>query len=59
MKRVLRSFAFIIWAATILLVCPNSLKAQAWTNLGLHGGQIYDIAIDPSNPNKMFASTGS
>jgi photosystem II stability/assembly factor-like uncharacterized protein len=32
-----------------------SREVEPWTNLGLYGGHIYDIAIDPSNPNKMFA----
>ena len=31
-----------------------SQEVKVWTNLGLYGGQIYDIAIDPSNPDKMF-----
>jgi hypothetical protein len=31
--------------------------AAVWTNLGLYGGQIYDIAIDPVNPGKMFAGS--
>ena len=31
--------------------------SQTWTNLGLYGGQVNDIAIDPVNPNKMFAAT--
>ena len=34
-----------------------SREIEPWTNLGLYGGQIYDIAIDPSNPDKMFAGT--
>jgi photosystem II stability/assembly factor-like uncharacterized protein len=34
-----------------------SQEVKAWTNLGLYGGQIYDIAINPSNPGKMFAGT--
>ncbi|PXF60273.1 MAG: hypothetical protein C4B58_00055 [Deltaproteobacteria bacterium] len=34
-----------------------SQEVKAWTNLGLYGGQIYDIAINPSNPDKMFAGT--
>ncbi len=28
-----------------------------WTNLGLYGGEIYDIAIAPVDHNKMFAGT--
>ena len=32
-------------------------KVEPWTNRGPYGGMISDIAIDPSNPNKMFAGT--
>lgn len=34
-----------------------SREVEAWTNLGLYGGHIYDIAIDPSKPNKVFVGT--
>jgi photosystem II stability/assembly factor-like uncharacterized protein len=34
-----------------------SREVKAWTNLGMYGGQIYDIAINPSNPDKMFVGT--
>jgi len=30
---------------------------QKWENLGLYGGQITALEIDPSNPNIMFAGT--
>jgi photosystem II stability/assembly factor-like uncharacterized protein len=48
-KRVLFTL-FII----LLVGCPLFVFAD-WTNLGLYGGQIYEIAIDPVSPNKMFA----
>lgn len=32
-------------------------EVEPWTNRGPYGGLISDIAIDPSNPNKMFART--
>jgi long-subunit fatty acid transport protein/photosystem II stability/assembly factor-like uncharacterized protein len=44
----------------LLASLPSSLFAQeveVYTNLGLTGGQILDIAIDPSNPDKMFAAS--
>lgn len=28
-----------------------------WTNLGIYGGKVFDITIDPQNPDKLFAST--
>ncbi len=34
-----------------------SREVEPWTNLGLYGGQIYDIAIDPADPDKIFAGT--
>jgi photosystem II stability/assembly factor-like uncharacterized protein/long-subunit fatty acid transport protein len=30
---------------------------KEWTNLGLYGGWVYDIAVDPNQTNKMFAGT--
>ena len=44
---------------------PNALSSLAfaapdnsmWTNLGIYGGQIKDLAVDPQNPDRMFAST--
>lgn len=35
----------------------SSQTGKVWENLGLYGGQIYDIAIDPSTPDKMFAGS--
>ena len=32
-------------------------RVEPWTNLGLYGGQIYDIAINPADPDKIFAGT--
>jgi photosystem II stability/assembly factor-like uncharacterized protein/long-subunit fatty acid transport protein len=37
-------------------VCVPSVLAN-WSNLGINGGHVLDIAIDPSNPDKLFAST--
>jgi hypothetical protein len=45
----------------ILLLIGNLLCAPTvfanWSNLGIHGGNVLNIAIDPQNPDKMFAST--
>ncbi len=46
------SLVFFAFASSA--VCQ---EVKAWTNLGLYGGRIYDIAIDPSNPDKMFVGT--
>ena len=43
------------------LVFPFSLLQAAepigWRDLGLYGGQIYAIAIDPADPNTIFAGS--
>ena len=58
MKRMLKSLILAMLATVILLVAyPFTSMAQVWTNLGLFGGEIKDIAIDPNNPNKMFAAS--
>ena len=60
MKVFIKFFLLFILLGTGLLGLASasfSQEAKVWTNLGLFGGQINDIAIDPSNPNKMFAAT--
>ncbi|HBI14961.1 MAG TPA: hypothetical protein DDY20_05530 [Desulfobulbaceae bacterium] len=50
------------WLVLFLLLflsvhcCPSSAQAE-WIDLGLYGGQVYEIAIDKNNPSKMFAGT--
>jgi photosystem II stability/assembly factor-like uncharacterized protein len=54
----LRRQLFLALGVVALLFQPPSAAGQSvWTNLGLYGGQIYDIAIDPSNPDKIFAGS--
>jgi hypothetical protein len=50
-------FLLTVLTLAALLGFPSHLMAQVWSNLGLYGGQIYDIAIDPLNPDKMFAGS--
>ena len=43
----------------LLLCLPINSSAygpEVYTNLGLYGGKVLDIAIDPSNPDKIFAA---
>jgi len=59
---MLRSSIQLLIIGCILCHCPPLSSAYAeqddvWQNLGLYGGQVLDIAIDPSNPEKMFAAT--
>ena len=51
----IRAFVFFITLTFALCGFLSSARAQGWVDLGLYGGQIYDIAIDPSNTNHMFA----
>ena len=58
MNGSVRALLFSIIATSIVLLFGLTSAAQeleVWTNLGLYGGQMYDIAIDPANPEKMFA----
>ena len=41
-----------------LWILGGAVSAPAdWTNLGIFGGQVYSIAVDPTNPDKLFAGT--
>jgi photosystem II stability/assembly factor-like uncharacterized protein len=54
------AFVFIALLAFVLCVLPSSSmsqEVQAWSNLDLYGGKIFDIAIDPTNPDKMFVGS--
>jgi len=60
MKSYLKVFLiFVLIGGGFLCFGSSALSqdAQVWTNLGLYGGQIYDIAIDPNNFDKMFAGS--
>jgi len=39
------------------LFALHAAEPVGWEDLGLYGGQIDDIAIDPVNPNIMFAGS--
>ena len=55
MRSPFRNLIFVILGTAIILAHPfSSMAYEVWTNLGLYGGQINDIAIDPLNPAKMF-----
>ena len=57
MKRIILYSILFVLSAVVLLARPFTSLAQiqVWTNLGLYGGQVYDVAIDPANPDKIFA----
>jgi photosystem II stability/assembly factor-like uncharacterized protein len=40
--------------AVLPIAYPVASRAD-WSNLGLYGGQVYTIALDRNNPNKIFA----
>lgn len=59
-KMFSKAFVFFALLAPGLCCFPSlsmSQGAEVWSNLGLYGGQIYDIAIDPTNPDKIFAGS--
>jgi photosystem II stability/assembly factor-like uncharacterized protein len=59
-KAFLRSVRYSCPVLVVLLCFPclsMSQGVEVWSNLGLYGGQVYDIAIDPNNPEKMFAGS--
>jgi photosystem II stability/assembly factor-like uncharacterized protein/long-subunit fatty acid transport protein len=45
----------------VLFICAGIAMARPalsnWTNLGIYGGKVFHIAIDPQDPAKLFAST--
>ena len=50
--------AFMVFTILTLALCgfqSSSWAQEYWTNLGLYGGQIYEITIDPDDSDKMFA----
>lgn len=55
MKRLI--IAWIILVHCLPFHCADAQNADSWQNMGLYGGQVLDIAIDPLNPDKMFAAT--
>ena len=60
MKPVFRTLCWVLLAFSAPLTNPSFAMAQdvqVWENVGLYGGYVYDIAIDRSNPDKMFAGT--
>jgi hypothetical protein len=57
MERLIRNISFFLLSILISLNMSFPAGAQVWTNLGLYGGQIYDIAIDPTSAEKMFAGS--
>ncbi len=43
---------------TLLLCLPNTSSAygpEVWTDLGLNGGHVQAVSIDPSNPDRIYA----
>ena len=66
MKRIKKGNFFsgcilqLILCTSLLTPLPSPSIAQdvgVYTNLGLTGGQIVSLAIDPSNPDKIFAGS--
>jgi len=45
------------WSPATPLVPVEKMEDDSWSDLGLYGGQVTSIAIDPADPDKMFATT--
>jgi parallel beta-helix repeat protein len=45
------------WTGALPQVPVEKIGNDAWNDLGLYGGQVTSIAIDPMNPEKIFATT--
>lgn len=58
---LLRTCARFLFLLICLLLCRlTNLAAQdhtMWTNLGIYGGNVQDLAVDPENPARIYAST--
>ena len=51
---------FLFLACCLMLISVPELVAQdhlMWTNLGIYGGYVQDLAVDPQNPSRIFAAT--
>ena len=50
---------FVLFLLVFFGLAPSAIpwEVEPWTKRGPYGGMISDIAIDPSNPDKMFAGT--
>jgi hypothetical protein len=48
---------WLILAIILSQPLPVSAGFNAWTGIGPEGGWIYALAIDPTNPNTIYAGT--
>ena len=55
MKRLLLSLLSLTIFFSFICHVSSVSAQEGWENLGLYGGQVYDIAIDPDDTDKMFA----
>ena len=55
MKRAVVDSIVLSLVSISFFIVPHINADEEWTNLGLYGGQIYEIAIDPDDADKMFA----
>ncbi|MGA1842802.1 MAG: outer membrane protein transport protein [bacterium] len=56
-RKIYLLFICIAFVFFTILSPALSQDVEVWTTLGPYGGHIYDIAIDPTNPDKMFAGS--
>ncbi len=51
-----RKSLFIVLSFCVCIAMARPAHSD-WTNLGIYGGKVLHIAIDPQNPAKLFAGT--
>lgn len=54
-----RFFGFLSFFCVLFFVTVLPLRAQeheVWTDLGIYGGMIQDLAFDPADPARIFAA---
>ncbi len=52
----MRKFLIFLFLPFLGLLWPQLSNAN-WTNLGIYGGSVYSIAVDPQNPDTLYAGT--
>src|SRR5689334_11256767 len=50
-------FAEVIFCLGLLFTADLSLAAPSWAPIGIDGGVVYGLAVDPTTPTTLFAAT--
>jgi photosystem II stability/assembly factor-like uncharacterized protein len=52
-----RTLLFTFWFFLSFIATLSAQDHSMWSNLGIYGGHVQDIAIDPATPSRIFAAT--